>query len=128
MHTLKQAAAMLAEGGKSRALVEECLARVAAPAGEGARTLLKVHREEGIAAADFHDGLRARGRAPTPFAGIPVSIKDLFDIAGEVTTAGSTILRDTQPAQHDAPAVARLRGAGFVSIGRSNMTEFAFSG
>ena len=70
----------------------------------------------------------ARRRAPPPFAGIPVSIKDLFDIAGDVTTAGSIALRDQRPAAQDAPAVARLRAAGFISIGRSNMTEFAFSG
>jgi aspartyl-tRNA(Asn)/glutamyl-tRNA(Gln) amidotransferase subunit A len=57
-----------------------------------------------------------------------VSIKDLFDIAGDVTTAGSTVLRDAAPAKQDAPSVARLRAAGFIPIGRTNMTEFAFSG
>ena len=71
---------------------------------------------------------RAHGAAPSPFAGIPVSIKDLFDIAGDVTTAGSVALRDAKAAERDAPAVARLRAAGFIPIGRSNMTEFAFSG
>src|SRR5262249_27197304 len=72
--------------------------------------------------------LRKEARAPSPFAGIPVSIKDLFDIAGDVTTAGSVALRDHAPAKADAPAVARLKAAGFVVIGRTNMTEFAFSG
>ena len=89
----------LAAGGKSRALVEECLARIDDPAGEGRRVFLKVHAEDALAAADFHDRLRARGAAPSPFAGIPVSIKDLFDIAGDVTTAGSIVLRDAAPAR-----------------------------
>jgi aspartyl-tRNA(Asn)/glutamyl-tRNA(Gln) amidotransferase subunit A len=122
----------LAAGAKnritSRALVEQSLAQIADPAGEGARVFLKVHAEAALAAASYYDDLRARGAAASPFAGIPVSIKDLFDIAGDVTTAGSVVLRDMPPATHDAPAVARLRAAGFIPIGRSNMTEFAFSG
>src|SRR5262245_5143407 len=128
MQSIAQVASSLETGGKSRALVEACLARINDPAGEGRRAFLKVHREATLAAADFYDSLRARGAAPSRFAGIPVSIKDLFDIAGDVTTAGSTVLRDAAPAKQDAPAVARLRAAGFIPIGRSNMTEFAFSG
>jgi len=61
-------------------------------------------------------------------AGIPVSIKDLFDVKGQVTTAGSTVLAQAGPAQADCPAVARLRAAGAVLMGRTNMVEFAFSG
>src|SRR5215472_6970398 len=95
---------------------------------EVARAFLKVHAADALAAADFYDRVRARGAAPSPFAGIPVSIKDLFDIAGDVTTAGSVLLRDAKAAEHDAPVVARLRAAGFIPIGRTNMTEFAFSG
>ena len=127
MQSLSQLRAQLARRGAGRALVEQCLARIAEPAGEGSRTFFKVHGEHALAAADFYDGLRTAGGAP-PFAGIPVSIKDLFDIAGDVTTAGSIALRDQRPAAQDAPAVARLRAAGFIPIGRSNMTEFAFSG
>jgi aspartyl-tRNA(Asn)/glutamyl-tRNA(Gln) amidotransferase subunit A len=63
-----------------------------------------------------------------PLAGWPVSIKDLFDIQGMVTTAGSTALADAAPAAADAPSVARLRAAGALVVGRTNMTEFAFSG
>jgi aspartyl-tRNA(Asn)/glutamyl-tRNA(Gln) amidotransferase subunit A len=74
------------------------------------------------------DALRKANAAPSPFAGIPVSIKDLFDIKGQVTRAGSRALDDAPPAKEDAPAVARLRRAGFVVIGRTNMTEFAYSG
>jgi aspartyl-tRNA(Asn)/glutamyl-tRNA(Gln) amidotransferase subunit A len=128
MSSIAKTAEALAKGAKSRALVEECLARIEDPAGEGQRVFLKVHAQAARAAADYYDHLRGRGAAPSPFAGIPVSIKDLFDIAGDVSTAGSTALRDAAPAEADAPSVARLRAAGFVPIGRSNMTEFAFSG
>jgi aspartyl-tRNA(Asn)/glutamyl-tRNA(Gln) amidotransferase subunit A len=72
--------------------------------------------------------MRARGAVPSRFAGIPVSVKDLFDLAGDVTTAGSVALADAPPALRDAPAIARLRAAGMIPIGRTNMTEFAFSG
>ena len=60
--------------------------------------------------------------------GLPVSIKDLFDIAGQVTRAGSNVLAGTPAAHTDAPAVTRLRQAGGMPIGRTNMVEFAFSG
>jgi aspartyl-tRNA(Asn)/glutamyl-tRNA(Gln) amidotransferase subunit A len=128
MHTIAEAVASLEAGAKSRALAEECLARIDDKSGEGARTFLKVDAEEALAAADFHDRLRAKGAAPSRFAGIPVSLKDLFDVAGDVTTAGSIALREAAPSTGDAPAVARLRAAGFIPIGRTNMTEFAFSG
>jgi len=128
MRTLAQLAADLGSGGSSRGLVEQCLARIGDRAGEGERVFLKVHDADALAAADFYDRLRARGAAPSPFAGIPVSVKDLFDLAGDVTTAGSRALKDAEPAARDAPSVARLRAAGFIPIGRTNMTEFAFSG
>lgn len=112
----------------SRELVELCLASIAAPGGEGGRTFLKVGADTALATADFVDTLRGHGAALGPYAGIPISVKDLFDVAGEVTTAGSLVLRGAAPAQRDATAVARLRAAGFVVIGRTNMTEFAFSG
>jgi len=63
-----------------------------------------------------------------PLAGLPVSIKDLFDLEGEATRAGSVALGDAAPATADAPSVARLRAAGGVVVGRTNMSEFAFSG
>src|SRR6184192_4167992 len=128
MPSLLQLTADLGRAMKSCGLVEQCLARIADQSGEGQRVFLKVHTEEALATADYCDRLRARGAAPSPFAGIPVSIKDLFDIAGGVTTAGSIVLKDAPAAKHDASAVARLRAAGFIPIGRTNMTEFAFSG
>jgi Asp-tRNA(Asn)/Glu-tRNA(Gln) amidotransferase A subunit family amidase len=80
---------------------------------------------------DF-DGARAQATAADParqpLAGLAVSVKDLFDIAGQVSRAGSTVLADAPPAQMDAVAVARLRAAGAALIGRTNMTEFAYSG
>src|SRR6201994_4966442 len=112
----------------ARKLVEECLARIADPAGEGQRTFIHVDKDAALDAADAMDRLRRAHAAPTSFAGIPVSIKDLFDIKGQVTRAGSRALEDSAPADRDATVVARLRRAGFVVIGRTNMTEFAYSG
>src|SRR6266480_7589375 len=128
MPSLLQLTADLGRAMKSCGLVEQCLARIADQSGEGQRVFLKVHTEEALATADYCDRLRSRGPAPSPFAGIPVSSKDLFDIAGGVTTAGSIVLKDAPAAKHDGPAVARLRAAGLIPIGRTNMTEFAFSG
>jgi aspartyl-tRNA(Asn)/glutamyl-tRNA(Gln) amidotransferase subunit A len=128
MRSLNQLKTELARGGTSRALVEQCLSRIDDPSGEGRRVFLKVNAAGALSAADYYDHLRAHSAAPSPFAGIPVSIKDLFDVAGEVTTAGSVVLRDAAAAARDAPCVARLRAAGFIPIGRTNMTEFAFSG
>lgn len=127
--TLSALADDLASGRTSAlALVREALARIDAPDGEGKRAFIKVHREAALAAAEAMDKLRAAGLAPSPFAGIPISVKDLFDLAGEPTTAGSTVLAGASLAERDAPAIARLRRAGFIVIGRTNMTEFAFSG
>ena len=127
--TLAGLAADLAAGRTtSSTLVEEALARIADPAGEGSRAFVKVYAEAARAAAEAQDGLRAAGYVASPLAGIPVSIKDLFDVAGECTLAGSRALDDAPPAKADAPIVARLKAAGAVVIGRTNMTEFAFSG
>jgi aspartyl-tRNA(Asn)/glutamyl-tRNA(Gln) amidotransferase subunit A len=112
----------------ARRLVEECLARIADPNGEGQRTFIHVDKDAALDAADAMDALRRAKAAPSRFAGIPISIKDLFDIRGQVTRAGSRALEDSAPAEADAPVVARLRQAGFIVIGRTNMTEFAFSG
>ncbi|HOB01741.1 MAG TPA: amidase family protein, partial [Casimicrobium huifangae] len=100
------------------------------PAGEGARVFLALSDEAIRAAATHADERFQPGGAAGPRAleGITISIKDLFDVAGEVTTAGSTVLRSRAPTTADAPAVARLRAAGAVLFGRTNMVEFAFSG
>ena len=67
-------------------------------------------------------------RRTGPLAGLMVSIKDLFDEAGQVTSAGSAILRRAPEAKADAPVVARLKAAGAVPCGRTAMSEFAYSG
>jgi aspartyl-tRNA(Asn)/glutamyl-tRNA(Gln) amidotransferase subunit A len=127
--TLSSLAADLDAGRTTaRALVDACLAKIADTDGEGVRAFLHVDAEAAIEAAEAMDRLREINAAPSPFAGIPISIKDLFDIKGQVTRAGSRALEDSAPAAADAPVVARLRRAGFVVIGRTNMTEFAYSG
>ncbi len=115
-------------GGKttSRALVEQALARIADPAGEGARAFLKVYADQARAEAEHSDRLRRAGVVRSPVEGLPVSVKDLYDVGGDVTRAGSKLLADAPPALADAPAVARLRAAGAVIVGRTNMVEFAF--
>ncbi|WGS42960.1 amidase [Burkholderia sp. JSH-S8] len=126
---LAQLAADLAAGRTtSRALVDTALERIADPAGQGAVVFTEVDADNARAAADAHDRLRAAGTVLSPLAGIPVSVKDLFDVAGQVTRAGSRVLDDAPPATADAVAVARLRRAGAVLVGRTNMSEFAFSG
>jgi len=125
---LSLAGDLMAGRTSSRALIEVALARIALPSGEGARSFTAVYAESARAAADAQDKLRKAGYVASPLAGLPVSIKDLFDVAGERTLAGSTALDDRPPADEDAPVVARLRAAGAILIGRTNMTEFAFSG
>jgi aspartyl-tRNA(Asn)/glutamyl-tRNA(Gln) amidotransferase subunit A len=127
--TLAALAADLESGRtNARKLVDECLAKISDKAGEGARAFVHVDVEAAIEAAKAMDRLREVRAAPSPFAGIPISIKDLFDIKGQVTRAGSRALDDSAPAEADAPVVSRLRRAGFILIGRTNMTEFAYSG
>jgi aspartyl-tRNA(Asn)/glutamyl-tRNA(Gln) amidotransferase subunit A len=129
MRTIEQHAQALADGStSSRALVEQCLARIADPDGEGARAFIKVQADKARTMAGAMDALRRAGRAPGRYAGIPISLKDLFDIAGESTPAGSRALADAPPAAAHAPVVQRMLAAGFVPLGRTNMTEFAFSG
>lgn len=127
--TIAEAATALAAGRvTSVSLVEEALDRIADPAGEGRRAFLEVQVAAARQAATAMDALRTGGRAPSPWAGIPISIKDLYDQAGIVTRGGSVALSDAAPAAATAPSVARLERAGFVVLGRTNMVEFAFSG
>jgi aspartyl-tRNA(Asn)/glutamyl-tRNA(Gln) amidotransferase subunit A len=110
----------------SRELVEQALAKITAPYGEGARAFMKVYAESARTDADYADKLRKHGVRRSPIDGLPVSLKDLFDVAGDVTRAGSKVL--AIQATRDAGAVARLRAAGAIFIGRTNMVEFAFGG
>jgi aspartyl-tRNA(Asn)/glutamyl-tRNA(Gln) amidotransferase subunit A len=109
--------------------LEQALARIADPKGEGVRACLTVYADAARAAADAADARAARGAALGPFDGTIVSIKDLFDVAGEPTRAGSKVLaEEAAPAKADATVVQRLRAAGAVIVAKTNMTEFAFSG
>src|SRR5260370_12699472 len=127
--TIGQLAADLAAGRiTSRKLTEEAFARIEDANGEGKGVLVKAWRAQALAAADACDALRKVAIVASPLAGIPVSIKNLCDVAGETTLAGSKALDETPPAKSDAPVVARLRAAGAVIVGSTNMSEFAFSG
>ena len=129
MRRIDELAQALADGtATSRSLIEDSLAKIADPDGEGGRAFIKVHAEQARVMADAADALRKAGRAPGRYAGIPIAVKDLFDIAGEPTPAGSAILADAPDAKANAPVVARMLAAGFIPVGRVNMTEFAFSG
>ena len=112
----------------SRQLVEQSLAAIKDPQGEGARTFLLVHDSEALAAADRVDAQRRGGSKLPALAGIPISIKDLFDEAGVVTLGGSKVLVGAPPAARDSTVVERLKKAGAVIVGRTNLTEFAYSG
>src|SRR3954468_13086184 len=112
----------------SRELVDQALGQIGAAAGAGSRTLIKPYAEQARVDADYSDRLREAGVRRSAVDGLPVSLKDLFDVAGDVTRAGSKVLASNPPAKDDAPAVARLRAAGAVLIGRTNMVEFAFGG
>lgn len=107
--------------------LETILARLEERSGDE-RVFLKVYGEAARCAADAADARKRAGLSLGPLDGAIVSIKDLFDVAGETTTAGSVLLRDAPPAQNDALVVKRLRQAGAVIIGKTNMVEFAFSG
>jgi aspartyl-tRNA(Asn)/glutamyl-tRNA(Gln) amidotransferase subunit A len=109
--------------------LELALARIADPNGEGKRACLTVYPDAARAAADAADARAADGATLGPLDGVLVSIKDLFDVAGEATRAGSKILaEEAAPAVSDAAVVRRLRGAGAVIVAKTNMSEFAFSG
>ena len=129
MWTVAQLGADLEAGRtSSRELVEQALARIGEQSGEGARAFLKVYADAARAEAAHADRLRKAGVRRSAVDGLPVSLKDLFDVAGDVTTAGSKIRINEPRAIRDAPAVARLRAAGAVFVGRTNMVEFAFGG
>jgi aspartyl-tRNA(Asn)/glutamyl-tRNA(Gln) amidotransferase subunit A len=127
--TLRSIASRLASRQiTSEALTEEMLARAEDPSGEGARAFTLIDRKGALAQARAADLLRGAGIDLGLLMGIPVSVKDLFDVKGQVTRAGSNVLSDQPAAAADADIVAQLRRAGAVIIGRANMVEFAYSG
>ena len=123
--TLAKLAKDLANGDtSSRQLTEAAFEAIQADP----RAFTRIWSAPARAAADASDRLRAQGITPSPFAGIPISVKDLFDIYGEPTPAGSRILASGPIAGADAHVVSRLRAAGFILVGRTQMSEFAFTG
>jgi aspartyl-tRNA(Asn)/glutamyl-tRNA(Gln) amidotransferase subunit A len=117
----------LADGATThQALVEHALE--SARDARLAHTFTALYEASAREAARHADAMARAGVALPALAGLPVSIKDLYDVAGETTLAGSVLRRGEAPAEADAPSVARLRAAGAALIGRTNMSEFAFSG
>lgn len=118
------------DAGETNAVVltEQALSRIVDPAGEGATAFISVYQDQALAAARASDILRAAGLARSALEGIPISIKDLFDYKGDVTRGASALLKDAPAATFNATLVDRLQEAGAIIIGRTNMTEFAFSG
>ncbi|MEO8022705.1 amidase [Polaromonas sp.] len=114
--------------GTSTQRLEAALAAITAAGDEGRHVFTRLHANKARAAARAADRRAASGQPLGPLDGRIVSIKDLFDVAGEATTAGSTLLLEAAPAEHDAVVVSRLRAAGAIIIGKTNMSEFAFSG
>ena len=121
-------AALAAGETTSLRLVEVALDRISEASGEGVRVFTEVFAEEAQAEARAADRRRAAGAPLGLLDGVPISVKDLFDIKGRVTRAGSVALAGDPAARRDAEAVARLRAEGAVIMGRTNMTELAFSG
>ncbi|BCL87944.1 amidase [Ralstonia pseudosolanacearum] len=126
---IRALAAELAAGHTtSIALTEAALARAQSHRAAGGAAYIDIDARAALDMARAADAARAAGNVPSLLAGLPVSIKDLFDVAGQVTAAGSRALAHQSAATSDATAVARLRAAGAVLLGRTNMSEFAFSG
>ncbi|GAC1334843.1 MAG: amidase [Beijerinckiaceae bacterium] len=115
-------------GASCRDRLEAALERISDPKGEGSRAFLNIYAAEARAAADAADARLGFGHPLSPLDGRIVSIKDLFDVAAEPTTGGSKVYASAPPAKSDAPIVQRLRAAGAIIVGKTNMTEFAFSG
>ena len=124
----EQAQALQQGRTSSLELTEAAIARAADPSGEGARVYTRRYTERALAEARASDLMRGAGLTRSVIDGLPISIKDLFDVAGEATPAGSVALRDAAPAAAHSVVVQRLLAAGAVLTGRTNMTEFAYSG
>ncbi|MCO5733279.1 amidase [Rhizobium sp. SSA_523] len=109
-------------------LTRQALDRINDPDGEGARAFIRLNAQRSLKLAEASDAMRAAGHKRSLLEGLPISVKDLFDVAGERTTAGSLALTHARPAAQDSPVVRRLLSAGAVITGTTNMSEFAFSG
>ena len=110
-------------------LVSEAFSEIEREEGEGDSIFVRTFKNSAITQAAAADAMRKMGIPLGPLSGIPISVKDLFDVEGAMTTAGSAALAESaEPAAHDAIVIERLRAAGGIFIGHTNMTEFAYSG
>ena len=107
----------------SREITSASLDRIAEVDGD-INAFITVDTDGALAQADAIDQKRASGEALGPLAGIPVALKDVLCVQGGRTTCGSRILED-YVAPYDATSVERLREAGMVFLGKTNMDEFA---
>jgi aspartyl-tRNA(Asn)/glutamyl-tRNA(Gln) amidotransferase subunit A len=124
-HTITELAPLVASGHiRSEDLTRACLAEIAAH-DEALRAFITVLGEDALAQARGLDAEIAGGRCRGPLHGIPISLKDLIDQRGVPTTAASRV-REGHVADRDAPVTARLREAGAVLVGKTNLHEFAF--
>ena len=125
--TIDQLNARLARGDTTReALVSQALENATKASAKSVFT--RLYPEAALAVARQADAAQAAGLAQPALAGLPVSIKDLYGVAGETTMSGSVVCKGEPVQVTDAPVIARLRAAGSAIIGKTNMTEFAFSG
>lgn len=129
MTTLWQASQQLRAGDlTASAATQQALRAAEQPSGEGARVFTRTCADRAVQQAQQADARWQQQQPRSPIDGLPVSIKDLFDVADEPTCAGSRVLADAPPAARDAHIVQRLKQAGAAIVGKTNMTEFAFSG
>jgi AtzE family amidohydrolase len=128
--SLPQDAVAIAAGVRAGTLSAEAVARAAltriAARDPALNCFTSVLADQAVADAQAIDAMVAAGRDPGPLAGVPFAAKNLFDIAGLTTVAGSKILRDQPPATEDAALVRQWRRAGAVLVGAVNMDEFAY--
>ncbi len=120
--------ALKSQASSARAMLESCLDAARDPAGEGERVFTELFTDESLHAAGAADERVRTGAAVRTLEGVPISIKDLFDVRGSVTRAASLSMPEAVPAAADAAAIERLRKAGAIIVGKTNMTEFAYSG
>lgn len=129
MITLWQASQQLRTGELSASVVtQQAIRATEQPSGEGARVFTRTYAASAVQQALEADARWQQQQPRSPIDGLPISIKDLFDVADETTGAGSRVLAEAPPAARDAHIVQQLKQAGAAIVGKTNMTEFAFSG
>lgn len=112
----------------SRHLTEQCLGRIEQDPEQAGRVYLKTFADSALRQSELFDQLRAEGIVLSPLMGLPISVKDLVDMEGQPTTAGSTFMASVRPVTKNATIVERLQAAGLVILGKTNLVEFAYSG